>query len=764
MTQTYERVLITNIWDTKEKGLSQIPVFTEEEYMKQLKIQDKSQGGLCELVGLKEYQVKPYFDLDPKGEFDYAIFDEFEKDIKRIYYDLVAKEGIINVGEREPREEEWRGNQIIKHSRRYYLNAKISYFNIPIVFKDLFEKYKDIVDTSVYTSNRRLFTPLSQRKRNLIVPQLKVIKGSLFGCCATYIEEEFEDLDLKVVEVKPEIKKVIKQPTDDTCSEFDEDDNNLYGKIKNVIKRLSKTRSDGFDSWIRVCWAIGNIGLKGELRRGKIEELIHSFSKLSSNYNEDTVDTWIDKNLDNIKEQSYGWNYLYYTCIKEDDPKYFDNITKSYYLMKKEFEVNNAKILYPPMIVHTNRQGDNVLQTVKSCKETNAHVKCKVKTINKKEEVVYVEKKFIDLWLEDATIRRYDNYVFKPPNNSVEDYEYNSWIDFKIKQTLFVENEEVINRWLEYMKNLFNDDNVVQYIIAYFANRLQNPANRNKVSIVIYGEEGDGKNRLCDIFKNIFGENYYTELESAKQMFGSHSCIEKEKLFVCVNEAKGKDNYENADILKARITTDTLMVNPKGIQEFKIDNHCDYIMTTNNANAVNIHDKSRRFLLVETTSYYSRNSEFFNKFSNDIVENPKALRVIYEYLMKFDVKLVVPSGNFQNHIPETEIQKVVIQSNKDKILCFLEDLASTCQIDDDEKAVDISNEVKYSNNVLFQRWIRWIETNRHDLRYNNISFHTRLALLMKKKINTKGVIIRKDTRSNTFIDFVKLMEFIKTEN
>ena len=56
MTQTYERVLITNIWDTKENGLSQIPVFTEEEYMKQLKIQDKSHGGLCELVGLKEYQ------------------------------------------------------------------------------------------------------------------------------------------------------------------------------------------------------------------------------------------------------------------------------------------------------------------------------------------------------------------------------------------------------------------------------------------------------------------------------------------------------------------------------------------------------------------------------------------------------------------------------------------------------------------------------------------------------------------------------------
>ena len=159
-----------------------------------------------------------------------------------------------------------------------------------------------------------------------------------------------------------------------------------------MIRRLLKSRSDDFYSWIKVCWAIGNIGLKGELRRGKIEELIHSFSKLSANYNIDTVDKWIDDNLDNIKEQSYGWTYLYHTCIKEDDPKYYENITKSYYLMKKEFEKTNAKKLYPPMIVHTNRQGDNIFQTIKSSKETDTHIKCKVKTINIKKSCICREE------------------------------------------------------------------------------------------------------------------------------------------------------------------------------------------------------------------------------------------------------------------------------------------------------------------------------------------------------------------------------------
>ncbi len=60
--------------------------------------------------------------------------------------------------------------------------------------------------------------------------------------------------------------------------------------------------------------------------------------------------------------------------------------------MKTEFEVNNAKILYPPMILHTNRQGDNVLQTIKACKETNANVKCRVKTINKKKKLYMLRK------------------------------------------------------------------------------------------------------------------------------------------------------------------------------------------------------------------------------------------------------------------------------------------------------------------------------------------------------------------------------------
>ena len=82
---------------------------------------------------------------------------------------------------------------------------------IPIFFKELFEKYKGLIDTSVYSPTRVLYIPLSDRKKNLDVPELKIIKGSLFDCCATYIEEDYEDLDLRVQKIDEPKKEYIKQ-------------------------------------------------------------------------------------------------------------------------------------------------------------------------------------------------------------------------------------------------------------------------------------------------------------------------------------------------------------------------------------------------------------------------------------------------------------------------------------------------------------------------------------------------------------------------
>ena len=135
------------------------------------------------------------------------------------------------------------------------------------------------------------------------------------------------------------------------------------------------------------------------------------------------------------------------------------------------------------------------------------------------------------------------------------------------------------------------------------------------------------------------------------------------------------------------------------------------------------------------------------------MDNKKALRVIYEYLMKYDVKSVIPSGNFQSHIPLTEIQQTIIRDNRDKIELFLRDLVEK----DEYITENMFDEVKMKNSMLFAMWCNWIETNKIKNEYNSVSFGTRFGILIKKKKITE--YIRKDTNSNTFINFGKLKNF-----
>ena len=170
---------------------------------------------------------------------------------------------------------------------------------------------------------------------------------------------------------------------------------------------------------------------------------------------------------------------------------------------------------------------------------------------------------------------------------------------------------------------------------------------------------------------------------------------------IVVNEAGGIANFENSEILKTRATEPTINVNPKGIQPYEIDNMCDYDMTTNNYNVVKITDDStRRFLQVETTPYYRNNCAFFTDYAENIENNPTALRQIYEGLINFDYKAVVPSLNFQDprYKPASAVNEDVKSANRDKFVLFMEELVR------DLKKENSDTEVSYKNDDFFNMY------------------------------------------------------------
>ncbi len=92
-------------------------------------------------------------------------------------------------------------------------------------------------------------------------------------------------------------------------------------------------------------------------------------------------------------------------------------------------------------------------------------------------------------------------------------------------------------------------------------------------------------------------------------------------------------------------------------------------MTDNKRNIVKItDDRVRRFFQVQTTDYYRNNATFFNDYSKYIVDNPIAIRQTYEGLMNINVEVIIPSGNFQQDKPTTEIEQEIKQQNREKVL------------------------------------------------------------------------------------------------
>lgn len=755
-TQEFGKVIIVDLFDRTKKTTYD----TEEAYMKAVK--DCPYMG--ELIGGQGQYIKPVFDIDAYEQID------IEKEIERLQPVFQGKK--INYAKREPREH----NGKMKYSYRVYVDGcRIRSEYMKELFNDTMKYLKvklnantDHYDGGIYDKNRILHTPYTTAKINknktIDVPMLTPVNCSAFDCCASYVLEDYdngrdemydqlkahsEHQARKAQQVEVVSENII---TDEKAK--DVDNSKVHYMLNQHIDKLSVKRSDAYDTWTRMLWCIINICMKSSISMTKCSALVHKFSKKSAKYDENEVDRFFDKNYSNPKEEGLSWKYMY-ECLKEDDPEYYEAIhTPTYGEYKRQFELTHCKILYPPMVLILTKDGVHDAVSMTSCKESYAHLQCMVNV--KKNE--WESKPFITKWLLDKNIRRYDKVVFKPPPSITKEHEFNTWVDFNITDEPSVRTERnFFQEYCDYLSNLVANKVVANFILARYASRLQKPAVRTNVCFILYGSEGDGKNMLLAPIYKILGK-YGLALDDANKLYEKHATFEKEKLFILINEAGGTANFTNSEVLKSRITDTELWVNPKGMRAYSIDNMCDYDMTTNNQNVVKLTDTScRRFFQAETTGYYRGKSDFFNDYDTNIVNNPVALKQIYDGLMSFDVSAVIPSGNFQIDKPETEISKEVKHQNRDKVLCFLEHLV-----------INHGNTAKWkvSNKVLFDEWMSWLQSSNIKLDYSIMTFGIKLTTIMKNQINVHEIecIVRDRKNMTTTIYMEPLRSFFEKLN
>ncbi len=166
---------------------------------------------------------------------------------------------------------------------------------------------------------------MNKFKKDDIVPELKIdLNGKIFDNCATYIKEDYIDLDLQI-ENKKDLKEEIK-----FNDELVDNAETTYDGILNfneVITKLSKGRATSRNDWFYVGVALINLHYRKIITRGQIYDMFNLFSSKADNYDAASVIKVIDTNINLFDGKGYGIIYLL-DCLKVDDEEYYKQITK----------------------------------------------------------------------------------------------------------------------------------------------------------------------------------------------------------------------------------------------------------------------------------------------------------------------------------------------------------------------------------------------------------------------------------------------------
>jgi len=149
------------------------------------------------------------------------------------------------------------------------------------------------------------------------------------------------------------------------------------------------------------------------------------------------------------------------------------------------------------------------------------------------------------------------------------------------------------------------------WIMTWLAHIIQFPWEKKGSAIVVRGLKGVGKSIVFTIFKDIVGR-YAMSSANASHITGQFNWHFRDKLFMIAEEGLFAGNSREDSILKELITGSSLLMEPKGIDAFQMENYIRIAIISNEEWVVNASSDERRYFVLEASDKYKDNINYFN--------------------------------------------------------------------------------------------------------------------------------------------------------
>lgn len=427
-----------------------------------------------------------------------------------------------------------------------------------------------------------------------------------------------------------------------------------------------------------------------------------------------------------IKEISYEW-----TPYKPQESQYD--------IMKREFEEKNflvGSVLYS---IHS----DGYTQPMKIY---DAKVKFGNKIIEMWDETTQSTKKrkFLDMWLEDKDRLQYERADFYPDRKKCPPGIYNLFQGFnaeKFKPDKELLWDDIINL-IEPITNHLNliTSGYAERIHMVLANIIQAPDVKTGVAVLIrdigglFKESGGlGKNLIFEWFGNeILGEKYFVVVGDNRELYGSFNSLFEAKLLTLVEEASGKENHMNNDMLKSKITSKKTNINKKTIAQYEVADYNRFIFCSNNRNPLPIKQGSRRYEVYDSNPVKRNNVEYFNNFAKHI-NKPIVKWAYYTYLKSINIYRT--PIEYQSTIPVTPAYRDIRYLNAPIYHKWLVHCIRTNTLEDG-----------YTSD-LYKGFLNWIQENK-ERSYDNVITQTAFGKLLMDATE-----VRSDMEGSIYNDY-----------
>jgi hypothetical protein len=213
------------------------------------------------------------------------------------------------------------------------------------------------------------------------------------------------------------------------------------------------------------------------------------------------------------------------------------------------------------------------------------------------------------------------------------------------------------------------------------------------------------------------------EAQGIQSITQKHNTAIQNKRLVVINEMSStKDEFKsNFDKIKTYITDPVVMIEPKGINAFNVDNISNFLLFTNHRDAIIVEESDRRYAIFEMSEARLNDTEYFNMLSTECF-NQEVADAFYTYLLDFSVVNI-------RSIPQTALRTEMINLSKSTPLKFL-DAVTEFDIFD--------GETKISAQDLYQKYVEWCRDNGERNTFTSTKFGTCIKDKITKKRTKKG--------------------------